>query len=198
MLRVRELRRPGLGPVSFDLAEGEILALRGPSGTGKTLLLRALADLDPSQGEVVLDDRPRAALSGPGWRRLACYVAAEPGWWAETVAGHFADWPTVAPLAARLLLPTDVGARAVALLSTGERQRLALLRGLELGPHLLLLDEPTGPLDEASTAAVEELIRERAAGGLSALWSTHDPAQARRLGRRALRLGAGGLAEVVS
>jgi len=59
MLAVRNLTRPGLEPTSFELAAGECVALRGPSGAGKTLLLRALADLDPNEGEVALDGTPR-------------------------------------------------------------------------------------------------------------------------------------------
>ena len=198
MLFVRDLTRPGLGPVSFDLPDGEILAVRGPSGAGKSLLLRALADLDPNDGEVALDERSRAAMPAPQWRRLVCYVAAEPGWWAETPAAHFDDWEAAVPLVERLLLPAGIGARPIALLSTGERQRLALLRALRLSPRVLLLDEPTGPLDAAATAAVEALVGELLADGTSALWVTHDGRQAERIARGILYLDHGAVAEGVS
>ena len=69
MLVVRGLRRPGLEPVSFELADGECLALRGPSGAGKSLLLRALSDLDPNKGEASLDGQAREAMAAPQWRR---------------------------------------------------------------------------------------------------------------------------------
>src|SRR5688572_27341809 len=61
LLSVRDLRRLGLEPVSFDLAAGECVAVTGPSGSGKTLLLRAIADLDPNQGRVELGGQRREA-----------------------------------------------------------------------------------------------------------------------------------------
>ena len=196
MFSVQDLRRPGLGPLSFELPRGEALAVQGPSGAGKTLLLRALADLDPSHGQVSLDQRAREAMTGPAWRRQVCYVAAEPGWWGETVSEHFADWQALADLLARLRLPAAMGANPISQLSTGERQRLALLRALELNPRVLLLDEPTGPLDDEATEAVEDIIEERLAQGASAVWVTHDRAQAKRIASRALTLALDGTAEV--
>ncbi|MEW5727898.1 MAG: ATP-binding cassette domain-containing protein [Pseudomonadota bacterium] len=195
MLVVENLSRPGLGPVSFALAPGECVAVRGPSGAGKTLLLRALADLDPSEGRVTLDGVERQSLAGPAWRRLVGYVPAEPGWWADTAAEHFDDWPSVRPLAPRLLLPDEAGARAVSALSTGERQRLALLRALERGPRVLLVDEPTAALDAASRAVVEALLAERRAAGLALLWVTHDRDQAARVASRALVVDGGRVGE---
>ena len=91
VLEVRDLRTAILKPASFALSMGECIALRGPSGAGKTLLLRAIADLDPNAGTVILENRDRSTIPGPEWRRLVGYVPAEPGWWAETVGEHFAD-----------------------------------------------------------------------------------------------------------
>ncbi|MDQ2696132.1 MAG: ABC transporter ATP-binding protein, partial [Pseudomonadota bacterium] len=184
MLTVRHLRRPGLGPLSFAVAAGECLAVRGRSGAGKTLLLRAIADLDPSQGEVLLDGVARDAIPAPAWRRQVVYVPAESGWWGQHVAGHVADWNRAVPLARRLGLAAEVGDWAVSRLSTGERQRLALVRALVLDPRLLLLDEPTSGLDESSAAAVEALLDERRQRGTAVLWVTHDAAQSRRVARR--------------
>src|SRR5438094_3327582 len=81
MLQVRDLQTSILKPASFSLSAGEALAVRGPSGAGKTLLLRAVADLDPNEGLVTLDGRERSIFAGPEWRRLVGYVPAEPGWW---------------------------------------------------------------------------------------------------------------------
>src|SRR5439155_13673164 len=92
MLHVCDLRTSVLEPASFSLSAGEALAVRGPSGAGKTLLLRAVADLDLNEGLVTLDGRDRATIAGPEWRRLVGYVPAEPGWWADTVGEHFGEW----------------------------------------------------------------------------------------------------------
>lgn len=197
MLAVRGLSRPGLGPVDFDLAAGECLAVMGPSGGGKTLLLRALADLDPNHGEVRLDGAERRAMPAPRWRRRVMYLAAEPGWWADRVAEHFTDSEKAAALIERLGLPARALGWSVARLSTGERQRLALARVLVLEPEVLLLDEPTAALDPAARKRVEALLRERLAAGTAMLLTTHDLRQARRLAKRCLKVADGNVREAV-
>jgi phosphate-transporting ATPase len=91
LLHVRDLRTDVLKPASFSLLPGECVVVQGPSGAGKTLLLRAIADLDPNEGLVCLGGRDRSTIPGPEWRRLVGYVPAEPGWWAETVGEHFSE-----------------------------------------------------------------------------------------------------------
>lgn len=195
MLSVGGLEVRGLAPVSFELAAGECLVLRGPSGAGKTLLLRALADLDRAAGHVRLDGRDRDDMPAPAWRRLVTYVAAEPGWWAERVGDHMADWAAALPLVEALGLPAPCRDWQIARLSTGERQRLGLVRALLIAPRVLLLDEPTAGLDAAAARKVEALVGARLAAGAGALWVSHDAAQARRLARRALVFGNGAVAE---
>ena len=102
MLTVENLRRPGLGPLSFHIDGGECLALTGPSGAGKTLLLRALADLDLNEGEVVMGGRLRSNLPAPEWRRRLGYVPAETGWWADLVGDHFSTPLQAAEMLAQL------------------------------------------------------------------------------------------------
>lgn len=198
MLVVRGLTRPGLEPASFELDDGECIAVRGPSGSGKTLLLRAIADLDPNAGEVRLDGRPRESIPAPQWRRLIRYLAAEPGWWGEIVGEHFVDWSAAAPIVEQLGLPPEARDWPVARLSTGERQRLALIRGLECVPRVLLLDEPTAALDAVATEAVERLIAARRRDGAAVLWVTHDPAQAGRVAGRVLGIADGRLRAVAA
>ncbi len=195
MLNVTNLERPGLGPVSFDLKPGDCLAVTGPSGAGKSLLLRALADLDPNRGEVRLDGTARDAIPGPQWRRLVSYLAAEAAWWADSVASHFRAWDKAAPLVTALRLPPDCRDWAVARLSTGEKQRLALVRTLVGGPRVLLLDEPTAALDPEATAAVEAMIAQHLRAGGMALWSSHDAAQVARVASLRLRLEQGQVVE---
>ncbi|MCG2626271.1 ABC transporter ATP-binding protein [Bradyrhizobium sp. WYCCWR 13023] len=191
MLTVRGLKRLHLS-VSFDLPDGECVALQGPSGVGKTLLLRSIADLDPNEGTVKLDGMLREAMPAPAWRRRVTYLAAEPGWWSDTVQDHFAAWEDALPLVARLGLPDDCGAWSIQRLSTGERLRLGLARALMLRSRVLLLDEPTSALDPAAAAAVEGVIAERISDGTSVLWTTHDGAQARRVGARIFVMRADG------
>jgi phosphate-transporting ATPase len=195
MLSVRHLQRQGLAAASFSLSKGECVGVRGPSGAGKSLLLRAIADLDPNEGEVLLDGVAREAMSGPAWRARVGYLPAEPGWWADRVGQHFARWDDARNLVSRLGLPDDCGDWPVTRPSTGERMRLALVRALAQGPQVLLLDEPTAALDQASVATVEALIAERVAAGLAVLWVTHDPAQAQRVAHRFLRVEAGSVRE---
>ena len=197
MLTVRGLTRPGLGPLGFELGPGEALAVLGPSGSGKTMLLRALADLDPSDGLVTLRERRREDMPAPEWRRRVTYMAAEPAWWAETVADHFADADRAAALLPPLGLATETMAAAVSRLSTGERQRLALARVLALAPApaVMLLDEPTSALDAAAARAVEEVLQERLRAGAAMVIVTHDEDQGRRFGGRCLRLEGGAATE---
>ena len=195
MLEVTELHRVGLKPASFSLTDGTCVAVRGPSGAGKTLLMRAIADLDPNEGRVRLNGDDRGAIPAPLWRRRVAYVPAEPGWWAETVGEHFDDWEAALPLIERLGLTGEVKSWSVVRCSTGERQRLALVRALALRPRVLLLDEPTAALDAAMAGAVETLILELVAEGMSVLWVTHNAEQAGRVAKRTLTIEAGQVRE---
>jgi putative ABC transport system ATP-binding protein len=195
MLQVRDLRTSVLKPTSFSLSAGEALAVRGPSGAGKTLLLRAVADLDPNEGLVTLEGRDRSTIPGPEWRRLVGYVPAEPGWWADTVGEHFGDWTSALAFVRDLGFPNKAKEWPITRLSTGERLRLALVRALIMRPRVLLLDEPTAALDIASLTAVEALIDARTQTGLAVLWVTHDAEQARRVAHRLLVVEAGQVRE---
>jgi ABC-type iron transport system FetAB ATPase subunit len=84
MLTVSALTRLHI-TVSFELRDCECIALQRPSGAGKSLLLRAIADLDPNEGTVKLDGTLRETVRAPLWRKQVTYLAAEPGWWADTV-----------------------------------------------------------------------------------------------------------------
>jgi ABC-type iron transport system FetAB ATPase subunit len=194
-LLVKNLRSAFAGPFELNLGTGACAAITGPSGSGKSLFLRMIADLDLNEGKVWLNERERGSMPAPQWRRQATYVSAESGWWADRVIEHFDvnRRSEVAALAARLGLRADLLDAPVAQLSTGEKQRFSLVRALLPSPPVLLLDEPTGPLDEESVAMVEALLRERKAAGTSILLVTHDPNQAERLGDQRYRMVAGHL-----
>jgi len=189
-LRIVGLRSALAGPFDLSVCAGECVAITGASGSGKSLFLRMIADLDPNQGEVFLDERERRSFSAPAWRRLVVYSAAEPGWWSERVADHFrgAAMPFARDMAPRLTLAAALLDAPVVRLSTGERQRLALIRALALASPVLLLDEPTGALDAEATERVEAVIRERLAEGTAIVMVTHSPEQAARLGHRRLHM----------
>jgi len=198
-LRIENLHSQLAGPFDLVLAPGEALAITGASGAGKSLFLRMVADLDPHQGEAWLGGVARSSLSGCEWRRRVVYVGAESGWWSEAVADHFAaiHRGPAAALAARLGLDAALLDARVARLSTGERQRLALIRALVREPPVLLLDEPTAALDRDSVGRVEALLTERLAAGTLLVFVTHDPNQAQRLAGRHLVMQAGRLSEPV-
>lgn len=192
-MQVKGLSRSGLGEIFLELNAHRISCLSGPSGSGKTLLLRAIADLDVNQGQVWLNGRERNSFEANEWRRKVAYLPAESRWWAYTVAEHFPRMPSDKELA-RLGFGPDVGGWQVERLSSGERQRLSLLRLLANQPAVLLLDEPTANLDSANSEIVEALILSYLAGeDASCLWVTHDAAQARRLGAPLLGMQAGHL-----
>lgn len=158
MLTARNLTVTGVAPCDIHLGTGECVALSGASGSGKTLVWRALADLDPHDGDVTLDGASRSSIPAPAWRRQVAYLAAEPGWWEDRIAPHFPDDDTVSPWLDALGLSSVLLAQTVATASTGERQRLALIRTLLLKPKVLLLDEPTSGLDEEAAGRVEAVL----------------------------------------
>ncbi|QPH55639.1 ABC transporter ATP-binding protein [Pontivivens ytuae] len=189
MLEVRDLRWPGGSGFTFRLDPGEILCISGPSGSGKSRLLRALADLDAAEGDAVLSGRRRGDMPGPDWRARVRYCAAEPAWWAPRVGDHFEEPPDRDELD---ILGLDVSLleHSVTETSTGERQRLALLRALQPMPDVLLLDEPTSALDPEATARVEGWLASQVGTTRCAVVVSHDPQQAERLGARRVSLEA--------
>ncbi len=181
MLSVKGLRRPGLRDIDLSLADGDCLAIVGRSGSGKSLLLRAIADLDDNTGSVSLDGRDRGAFHACDWRRAVMYVPAESGWWADTVGAHFDEPDIAAGYLVRMGFQGDVMSWQVSRLSTGERQRLALLRAMVCGPRVLLLDEPTSALDPEATAKIESVLHEKRRAGVGIVLVTHDARQASRM-----------------
>lgn len=193
-LEIKDLCAAGLGPVSLTLAEGECICLSGPSGSGKTRLLRAIADLDVHEAEVALDGTPRERLAPPEWRRRVGLLPADNQWWLERVGDHFPR-PDADALSA-LALDPELLAQPVSRLSSGERQRFALLRLLANRPQVLLLDEPTANLDATNVSRVERLLeRYRVQYHAGLLWVSHDAEQIQRLRARHLHMNQGRLHE---
>jgi len=189
-LQIQDLRSALAGPFSFELAAGACLAVLGPSGSGKSLLLRMICDLDPNSGDAYVDGASRAQMSAPEWRAKVVYQPAEAAWWEPTAAAHFSppQMARVRELLPQLKLSPSLLDTEISRLSTGERQRMALIRSLARAPRVLLLDEPTAALDEESIAATETLLQAELERGLSIILVTHSEQQATRLCQRTLRM----------
>lgn len=180
LLKVSKLQYQNIGPIDFNIDAGQCVGLTGESGCGKTLLLRALADLDEHQGNVYLEDKKCVEISAPEWRKKVALLPAESHWWFDTVGEHFlSDDNTTLE---KLGFNDDVKSWSVSRISSGEKQRLALARLLINNPSVLLLDEPTANLDKNYTLRFEKIISdyidEYAA---CVLWVTHDMEQLKRV-----------------
>ena len=193
-LHVNDVRPHGRGPYSLNIAAGECVSLSGPSGSGKSLLLRAIADLDPHDGDVFLDNLPRSTFTAPQWRKQVALLPVESQWWLDDVGGHFPD--TDCPWLKPLGFTHKTMQWQVSRLSSGEKQRLALARALMNHPRVLLLDEPTASLDPQTIGIVEKLITDyRNETQAAVLWVSHDAQQAARVGNRQLKLTAHGFSD---
>ena len=174
---------------------GSRATLMGASGSGKSLLLRAIVDLDPSVGSAWCGEQKRAEMTPATWRKLVALVPAESGWWSDRVRDHFQSAPDAEALLGSLglggALDWEVGR-----LSTGERQRLAIARAVCRQPRVLLLDEPTASLDERATQQVETLVMQCCATGMAVLVVTHDSRQADRLQGQRFRMADGRIEEL--
>jgi ABC-type iron transport system FetAB ATPase subunit len=194
-LRLAALTTLQLGPIDWQINRGECVSLAGASGSGKSLLLRAIADLDPHGGEVSLDGEGASSMPGHLWRRRVGLLPAEPFWWADGVAEHFVEVDD--SLLQALGLSRQAMAWTVSRCSTGERQRLALARLLQHGPEVLLLDEPTAALDPQSVERVEAVVAAyRQQHNAVVIWVSHDPTQRRRVAMRHYCIEGNGIAEV--
>ncbi|WP_116140659.1 ABC transporter ATP-binding protein [Trinickia diaoshuihuensis] len=200
-----------VGPVDFSLCAGERIALTGPSGSGKSVFMRALARLDPIDGgELSWHGRRIERQAITRYRRSVVYVQQRPALIDGTVEENLRypytlrvyrdvrfDRERAARLAHAAGKREDFLAKRASDLSGGEGQVVALIRVLQLAPEVLLLDEPTASLDPQSARAVEALVAhwfDADRASRASVWVSHDPAQAERVGNRRLTMRAGTLA----
>jgi ABC-type polar amino acid transport system ATPase subunit len=181
-----------LANVNLAVREREIHVLEGPSGGGKTTLLRALVMLTTTTaGSVFFEGTDAHHLGARDLRRRAQYVLQESPMLDGSVADNVAIGPLLfgehisrdatLALLARVGLAPEMAARTASTLSAGEKQRVALARALAHEPAALLLDEPTAALDPDAASRVIQLVRSLAAQGLAIVCVTHIEAHARAL-----------------
>ena len=182
LLQVEQVQSKGMPKaISFELQAEQKVVLFGESGTGKSVLFRALADLIKHDGQVLLNGQSQTQLCPENWRRQVMYFSAETAWWKETADAHFDTLPTEQQLE-QVGLTLEQLKQPISGLSSGEKQRLALLRGLSYQPTILLLDEITANLDKLSTLKVETVVKDYCQTQKAAMiWISHDEAQKQRL-----------------
>lgn len=186
MLEIKSLCRADqkLGypePINITVKNGSSLAIVGKSGAGKSLLLRAIADIDETSGEIFINDINKNSVKGYEWRKMAVYVASDAGWWHEIVGDHFKNKEKTLSYINELDLPSDIINWQISRLSNGEKQRLSLIRALLLEPEVLILDEPTSALDMHSVQKTEQLLKTFLKNKKIIVFSTHNLEQARRI-----------------
>lgn len=186
-LVIKALSIGELKDVELTISPGEIVCLSGESGSGKSRLLRAIADLEVHQGQVRLGERDRESMAAHDWRRWVMLVPAESQWWGDTVGEHVChikEEDLTALGFSRAVLGWQVSR-----LSSGEKQRLAAIRALSCQPKALLLDEPTANLDDDNTAKFEAWVLKKAQEQqMPILWVAHDEAQIKRVGHRHFKI----------
>jgi len=192
--------------VSFELAAGEIVAMVGPSGAGKTLIAQSILGLLPAgvvqaAGAVWLDGAPAGAATARAQRgAMAGMMFQEPraGFDPRLRVGRQLGVADPLPLLAEMGLedPARVARAFAHELSGGQLQRVMMAMALAQNPKLLIADEPATALDPAGAAALLDLLAARAAArGLGVLLVTHDLAAVRRMAGRVLVIEAGRLVE---
>jgi iron complex transport system ATP-binding protein len=193
---------------SFALGAGEVLAVLGPNGGGKTTLFRTLLGLLPAQaGTIELEGRALQSYERSALARVAGYVpqghAPQFAYSVREIVlmGRTAHLALFAAPGARDRDAADQAIAALGLaalanrpyteLSGGERQLVLIARALAQGPHLLVLDEPTAGLDFGNQLRVLDRISQLARQGIAIVFSTHDPDQAFLCAQRVLLLAQG-------
>lgn len=192
LLSIADLTTP-ISCRNLEINEGDIIGISGPSGSGKSQLLRAIADIQEHDGDIYLKGTHYLDIPAIEWRSQVALLTAESHWWADHIEEHY-QTPDLLELES-LGLSKQLLQKNPNECSTGERQRLAVLRIMENRPRVVLLDEPTASLDRESIEQMESYLLEIAAKGTAMIWVSHDEGQLDRIGFRRYILTQGELIE---
>ena len=218
LIEVKDLKKyynggevKALDGISVDICKGDVIAVIGPSGGGKSTFLRSLNLLEkPTSGSILFDgvDITGKKVDLPLHRQKMGMVFQ-----------HFNLFPhktilqnlTMAPIRIRKMPKAEAEEKAMALLqrvgladradaypaqlSGGQKQRVAIVRALAMEPEVMLFDEPTSALDPEMVGEVLEVMRELAVGGMTMVVVTHEMGFAREVGSRVLFIDNGKLCE---
>ena len=197
-----------ISEVNIAVHYGDRVGIVGSSGAGKTVLLRALAMLDPiDAGEILWNGRPVRGDTVPAFRKQVIYLHQRPALYEGsvednlrypfTLKGHRSnafDRSRVVDLLAALGRDAGFLAKSSRDLSGGEAQIVALIRAIQLEPSVLLLDEPTASLDPGTGQALEVVIDRwlsAKTGERALIWVSHDREQTLRMTTRRIALHSG-------
>ena len=219
MIRIENLRKeyPGAVPlsdVSVTINDGDVISIIGPSGTGKSTLIRCINLLEkPTSGKVFLDDME---ITAPGCNLTEVHRKMGMVFQSFNLFGHMSVVenimaPTMDLLgmsaqeaydnAMKLLGTVGLSDKALSWpdeLSGGQKQRVAIARTLAMNPEVILLDEPTSALDPTMVGEVQSVIRDLASSGKTMMIVTHEMSFARAISNRIFYLDEGGIYEEVT
>ena len=202
-------QRQILNKVNLEVQAGDFLTLTGPSGGGKSTLLKIIASLiSPSDGEIIFEGQNQRDYEITTYRQLVSYCFQQPSLFGQTVADNLqfpfvirneaSSQVQIEPALTKVNLPTSYLNKNITELSGGEKQRVALLRNTMFLPKILLLDEVTVGLDARSIEIVHQFIKQLwQEAGLTIIQITHNQAELSQAAK-VLWLEEGSLSDVTT
>lgn len=191
-----------LDNISFQIEEGDFVSIVGPSGGGKSTLLKMCCHLkSPSGGTITYKREDISKIDVVSLRKEIAYCFQMPYLFGNTVMDNLSfpysirnkkiDMDRIYSLFSVFNMDKDFLNKKILNLSGGEKQRIALIRTLLFEPKVLLLDEVTSALDVENTVIVETVVRDLNKKGVTILWITHNPEQSKKYANKILTLENG-------